>query len=109
MRTVAGSAALDSPLVRPVVTVGNFDGVHLGHRAILDVVVRRAKDLAGEAVVYTFDPHPRKVLRPKDAPRLLTTLEQKLELLEEALHSMEQVIRSNYQILMRTMELLVSG
>ncbi len=84
MRTVAGSAALDSPLVRPIVTVGNFDGVHLGHRAILDIVVRRAKDLAGEAVVYTFDPHPRKVLRPRGAPRLLTTLEQKLELLEDA-------------------------
>lgn len=84
MRIVAGSAALDAPLVRPIVTVGNFDGLHLGHRAILEVVVRRAKDLAGEAVVYTFDPHPRKVLHPERAPRLLMTLEQKLEQLEEA-------------------------
>jgi len=67
-----------------VVTVGTFDGVHLGHRAILDTVVERSHALEGEAVVYTFDPHPRKILRPERAPRLLVTLEQKLELLEGA-------------------------
>jgi riboflavin kinase/FMN adenylyltransferase len=71
-------------LIRPVLTVGNFDGIHLGHRAILDTVVERAHVLDGQAVVYTFDPHPRKVLQPDRAPRLLTTLEQKLELLEKA-------------------------
>ena len=84
MRYIAGIASLDRPLRRPIVTIGNFDGVHLGHRAILKTVVGRAKDLDGEAVVYTFDPHPRKVLRPEGAPRLLTTLEQKTELLEQA-------------------------
>jgi riboflavin kinase/FMN adenylyltransferase len=81
---VAGSAAIDEPLVRPVLTVGNFDGIHVGHRAILDTVVSRARALAGQSVVYTFDPHPRKVLHPERAPRLLTTLEQRLELLEAA-------------------------
>jgi len=84
LRFVAGSAAIETPLVRPVLTVGNFDGVHVGHRAILDIVVSRARALAGQAVVYTFDPHPRKVLHPERAPRLLTTLEQRLELLAEA-------------------------
>jgi riboflavin kinase/FMN adenylyltransferase len=84
LRFVAGSAAIAAPLVRPVLTVGNFDGVHVGHRAILDTVVSRARALAGDAVVYTFDPHPRKVLRPERAPKLLTTLEQRLELLAEA-------------------------
>jgi riboflavin kinase/FMN adenylyltransferase len=83
LRTIAGIASLERPLERPVVTIGNFDGVHLGHRAILETVVRRAEDLGGEAVVYTFEPHPRKVLRPESAPRLLTTLEQKIELLEQ--------------------------
>lgn len=58
--------------------------MHLGHRAILKTVVTRAQDLDGEAVVYTFEPHPRKVLRPDNAPSLLTTLDQKIELLEEA-------------------------
>lgn len=84
MRYIAGSAAIESPLRRPVVTIGNFDGIHLGHRAILDTVVGRASDLGGEAVVYTFHPHPRKVLRPDGAPSLLTTHDQKLELLEAA-------------------------
>ncbi len=84
MRYIAGSAAIDAALRRPVLTVGNFDGVHLGHRAIVETVVDRAKALRGQAVVYTFDPHPRKVLQPSRAPRLLTTLEQKIELLELA-------------------------
>jgi riboflavin kinase/FMN adenylyltransferase len=67
-----------------VVTVGNFDGLHVGHREILRIVTQRARGRGGESAVYTFEPHPRKVLRPADAPRLLTTLEQKLELIEEA-------------------------
>ena len=81
MRVIAGSARVDGTLRRPVVTIGNFDGIHLGHQAILRTVVARARALVGEAVVYTFDPHPRKVLRPESAPGLLTTLDQKIELL----------------------------
>lgn len=84
MRYIRGSAALDRPFRRAIVTIGNFDGVHVGHQAILDTVVHRAKDQDGEAVVYTFDPHPRKVLHADRAPGMLTTLEQKLELFEAA-------------------------
>lgn len=84
MEIFRGTNAIDRPLVRPVLTVGNFDGIHLGHRAILETVVDRARSLSGQAVVHTFEPHPRKVLQPGKAPRLLTTLEQKLELLEAA-------------------------
>lgn len=84
MRVIPGAQAIDEPLVRPVLTVGNFDGIHLGHRAILETVVARARALEGQAVVYTFEPHPRKVLQPDRAPGLLITLEQKLELLEAA-------------------------
>jgi riboflavin kinase/FMN adenylyltransferase len=84
LRHIRGSKGIVEPLVRPVLTVGNFDGIHLGHRAILETVVTRAHAVRGDAVVYTFAPHPRKVLRPQQAPRLLTTLEQKLELLEAA-------------------------
>ena len=72
---------LGSPPPRAVVTIGTFDGVHVGHRAIMDTVVGRARALGGTAVVYTFDPHPRKVVSPERAPGLLTTLEQKLELI----------------------------
>jgi riboflavin kinase/FMN adenylyltransferase len=78
---IAGSALLGSPPPRAIVTIGTFDGVHVGHRAIMDTVVQRARALGGTAVVYTFDPHPRKVVSPGSAPGLLTTLEQKLELI----------------------------
>jgi len=82
LRVIAGSARFaDAGLRRPVVTIGNFDGIHLGHQAILATVVARARALAAPAVVYTFEPHPRKVLRPDSAPALLTTLDQKLELI----------------------------
>ena len=82
MEVVHGTAALERPLVRPVLTIGNFDGLHIGHRAIMQTVSERARTLEGQAVVYTFEPHPRKVLTPGSGPSLLTTLEQKLELLE---------------------------
>ena len=84
MRVVRGSAALERPPRRAVLTIGNFDGLHLGHRRILRTVIERAHAQDGEAVVYTFDPHPRKVLQADRAPSLLTTTEQKLELLAAA-------------------------
>jgi riboflavin kinase/FMN adenylyltransferase len=67
-----------------VLTVGNFDGLHVGHQEILRIVTERARARDGEAAVYTFEPHPRKVLRPEQAPKLLTTLEQKLERIDAA-------------------------
>jgi riboflavin kinase/FMN adenylyltransferase len=67
-----------------VLTIGNFDGLHIGHRQILRTVIDRAHARDGEAIVYTFDPHPRQVLQADRAPSLLTTTEQKLELLAAA-------------------------
>lgn len=83
MELVRGTSALQGQLVRPVLTIGNFDGVHLGHQSIMRTVISRARQLDGQAVVLTFDPHPRKVLHPERAPRLLTTTDQKLEALEQ--------------------------
>ncbi|MBW2447718.1 MAG: bifunctional riboflavin kinase/FAD synthetase [Deltaproteobacteria bacterium] len=79
-----GSAALSTPPDRAVLTIGNFDGLHRGHRAITEIIRVRAAALEGTAVVYTFDPHPRKVVQPESAPGMLLTLAQKLELLEAA-------------------------
>jgi riboflavin kinase/FMN adenylyltransferase len=72
------------PFARTVVTVGNFDGVHLGHRSILARVVQRARELDCQPVALTFDPHPAKVLKPEGNLRLLTTPAQKAALLEAA-------------------------
>ncbi|MDA8357158.1 MAG: bifunctional riboflavin kinase/FAD synthetase [Actinomycetota bacterium] len=63
------------------VTVGAYDGVHLGHRRLLERMLEHAHRLSVESVVVTFDRHPAAVVRPESAPPLLTDLEQKLELL----------------------------
>jgi len=72
------------PFTRTVVTVGNFDGVHLGHRAILGKVCQRARELGSQAVALTFEPHPGRVLRPDRPLPRLTTPAQKLALLDRA-------------------------
>lgn len=65
----------------PVLTIGTFDGVHLGHKTILNEVVRQAKEVNGESVLITFEPHPRKLLFPDQPLQLLTSPEQKFELI----------------------------
>ena len=64
-----------------VAVIGNFDGVHLGHREILSAVVEEARGLGGTSVAITFDPHPDRFLRPQEAPKLLTPMEERLRLL----------------------------
>jgi riboflavin kinase / FMN adenylyltransferase len=64
------------------VTIGAFDGVHLGHRRLIERVRRTATDIGAVATVVTFDKHPASVVRPESAPLLLTDLDQKLALLE---------------------------
>jgi riboflavin kinase/FMN adenylyltransferase len=69
---------------RPVVALGNFDGLHRGHQKLIDEVRRQARERAGTSVAMIFDPHPPRVLRPDKAPPLLMTLEQKLEAFDRA-------------------------
>ncbi len=66
-----------------VITVGTFDGVHRGHRDVIERLVRRGKDRGLPSVLVTFDPHPMEVVNPSAAPPLLTTREEKLEVLAE--------------------------
>ena len=80
MRVFSGFEGL--PVFRnAVVTVGSYDGVHRGHRVLLDTVMRLARERDGESVVVTFSPHPREVLDPQGV-RLLNTLPEKIELLD---------------------------
>ncbi|MDE1162156.1 MAG: riboflavin biosynthesis protein RibF [Acidobacteriaceae bacterium] len=66
---------------RSVVTIGNFDGVHLGHQMVIRNVRTRARQLNALAIAVTFDPHPSHVLRPEPRLRLLTPVDEKLRLL----------------------------
>ncbi len=84
MDVFAGHRALTRPLRAPAITIGNFDGVHLGHAALIARARALAAPAGGEVVVLTFDPHPTEVLAPHLAPTLLTTAERKLELLAAA-------------------------
>jgi riboflavin kinase/FMN adenylyltransferase len=78
----------DAKIIRnPVVTTGSFDGVHIGHKTILNRLKKLAEKHNGESVLITFDPHPRKVLYPETVGKnlkLINSHEEKLELLEKA-------------------------
>ncbi|MGD0786618.1 MAG: riboflavin biosynthesis protein RibF [Terracidiphilus sp.] len=64
-----------------VAVIGNFDGVHRGHREVLSAVVEEARLLGGRSVAITFDPHPEQFLRPAQAPLLLTPMDERIRLL----------------------------
>jgi riboflavin kinase / FMN adenylyltransferase len=83
MRVVRHLARLPRPLDRAVLTLGNFDGVHLGHQAILRSAVERARAEGGQAVVLTFEPHPLAVVAPERAPAVIQPLHDRLAMLRE--------------------------
>ena len=84
MQVLHGTSALPLDDAPSVVTVGFFDGVHLGHQAVFRRVVAEAASRGVRSVAITFDRHPREVLSPGDQPRLLTTVERKASLIEAA-------------------------
>ena len=77
-----GASQLKEELKNPIVTIGNFDGVHLGHQAIFKKVIEKAHKIGGLSVVYTFEPHPLKVLDPERFFPLITTREEKEKVIE---------------------------
>lgn len=78
MQLIKGSLKLiNIALKNPVVTIGNFDGLHIGHQMIIKSAVQRARVINGISIVYTFDPHPIAVLAPHQSPRSLPPLRKK--------------------------------
>ncbi|MEO5957350.1 MAG: bifunctional riboflavin kinase/FAD synthetase [Nitrospiraceae bacterium] len=84
LKVTRGLSGKYPPRAYPVATIGNFDGHHLGHRALLQTVVETAKKAQGTALVLTFDPHPVKILAPQVDLRFLTSPEEKLAHFEAA-------------------------
>ena len=83
MRVVRHLARLPGKLDAAVLTLGNFDGVHLGHQAIIRRLVARAGEIGGRSVALTFEPHPLAVLAPERAPPLLQSLHDRLVLMRD--------------------------
>lgn len=83
MKLIRNLASLPDELRSGAVAIGNFDGVHLGHARIIERLIGRARTVGGPAVVFTFDPHPVRILRPQHAPPPLTWTDRKAFLLHE--------------------------
>jgi riboflavin kinase/FMN adenylyltransferase len=80
LRSISELAELPGPLF---LAIGVFDGVHLGHQAVISTSARHAKEAGGTPIVVTFDPHPVKVLRPEEAPHLITATQHKIALIRD--------------------------
>ena len=84
MKLIEDLSLITQPFVNAVVTIGNFDGVHKGHRVLLNNAIEKARELSGTSVAITFEPHPIRVLENGSPPPLLTMFDQKVELIENA-------------------------
>ena len=84
MKLIDGIENVKQKLPHPVLTLGNFDGVHLGHQEIFRMLIERAKKKNGTSVVFTFVPHPLSVIAPERAPKLLTTYKDKIKLIKKS-------------------------
>ena len=84
MEVIHGIDKIDRKFRNPAITIGNFDGVHIGHLSLFRRVKELAEAMEGESIIITFYPHPIKVLTPSNGPPLITSHEQKMRLIEEA-------------------------
>jgi riboflavin kinase/FMN adenylyltransferase len=75
---------IEKPFKDAVITIGNFDGVHIGHQALFYEVIERAESLGGTSVAMTFEPHPLRVLQSNSQPPLITLFDQKADLIERS-------------------------
>src|SRR4030095_6428706 len=80
LSSISELASIPGPIY---LAIGVFDGVHLGHRAVLERALREARARGGNSVAVPFDPHPARVLRPEKAPHLLTSTAHKLRLIRD--------------------------
>lgn len=84
MKIIQDLQNIAEPFRNAVITIGNFDGVHIGHQALFHEVIERADAIDGTAIAMTFDPHPVRVMTQNGHPPLITLNEQKLELIEKS-------------------------
>ncbi len=81
MKIIQTLEEIEKPFKNAVITIGNFDGVHIGHQALFHATIEKAHEIGGISVAMTFEPHPLRVLKPNGHPPLITLYEQKCELI----------------------------
>jgi riboflavin kinase / FMN adenylyltransferase len=82
MRIIRGTKNITDPIPYPVMAIGNFDGVHVGHQALFRKAVELALAHEGTSIAFTFEPHPLKIIAPEKVPPMLTHFKSKMELIE---------------------------
>lgn len=81
MKLIEDIETIRKPFKNAVITIGNFDGVHLGHQSLFNRVIQNAASFGGTSIAMTFEPHPERVLKKNNHPPLITLYEQKIELI----------------------------
>ncbi|SHK07250.1 FMN adenylyltransferase [Desulfatibacillum alkenivorans DSM 16219] len=81
MQLIENLEAIKQPFSKAVITIGNFDGVHIGHQALFSEVIQKADSIGGSSMAMTFEPHPARFLKKENFPPLITLYEQKVELI----------------------------
>ncbi len=84
MKIIDGIENIKKKFPYPVLTLGNFDGVHLGHQTVFRMLTERAKEKNGTSIVFTFEPHPLRIIAPERAPKLLTPFKDKAALIKNS-------------------------
>ncbi len=84
MEVIEGIEKISKPYKDAVITIGNFDGVHIGHQALFYETIQKAHIIGGKSIAITFEPHPIRVLKQNGRPPLITLYEQKVELIESS-------------------------
>ena len=94
MKIVRGTKNISGPFPYPVVTLGNFDGVHVGHQILFRKAAEIAFEKGGTSIAFTFEPHPLKIIAPEKVPPLLTHFHKKMKLIEAC--NIDSVICANF-------------
>ena len=84
MKVIETLDHITEPFNKAVITIGNFDGVHIGHQALFHEVIEKAETIGGTSIAMTFEPHPIRVLKKNGHPPLITLYEQKVELIAKS-------------------------
>ena len=97
MKLIERIEDITEPFKNAVITIGNFDGVHLGHQALFHEVIEKAERIGGTSVAMTFEPHPIRVLKQNGPPPLITLYEQKIAKLNMHNYSLAELFLGYYK------------